>query len=435
MANKVEIVSREVVKPSCPTSQDLSIYKLSFLDQFAPAAYMPLLLFYPVDGDYNDSKVENKSQVLKTTLSETLSLFYPFAGRVKDNSIIEYNNDIGIEYLEAQVDCHLSQILKKPDPDLLKQFLPVEVESSRAGVGPLLLVQASFFECGGLAIGISVSHKIGDASTVNTFIKAWSAIALRLEDEAMKPQYVLSSLYPPVNFPIKVPPMELGKSKTATRRYVFNSSNIIELRSIVASAALQQPTRVEAVLALIWKCATTASRINLGCSTRPSLMSQMVNIRKRVIPPLPNNSVGNLLGNFIAQEEENEIELQSLVVKLRKGLEDYSNFEVKKLQEGDAFVSISEAFKKIDDLLKNCEKDFYNCTSWCRFSFYHADFGWGRPKWVSISSLRIKNTIILMDTRDSNGIEAWLTLSEEDMALVEKNEELLAFATLNPSIY
>lgn len=52
---------------------------------------------------------------------------------------------------------------------------------------------------------------------------------------------------------------------------------------------------------------------------------------------------------------------------------------------------------------------------------YEADFGWGKPTWVSlggIEDLQGMNMIFLVDTntRSGNGIEARVNLSEEDMA-------------------
>jgi hypothetical protein len=38
-----------------------------------------------------------------------------------------------------------------------------------------------------------------------------------------------------------------------------------------------------------------------------------------------------------------------------------------------------------------------------------------------------------MDTRDGEGVEAWVTLTEEDMAFFERDRELLAAASLDPS--
>lgn len=45
----------------------------------------------------------------------------------------------------------------------------------------------------------------------------------------------------------------------------------------------------------------------------------------------------------------------------------------------------------------------------------------------------MRNIIVLVDTKDGEGIEAWLTLDEQEMALFEVNEEILQFACFNPS--
>ncbi|XP_068322231.1 tabersonine-19-hydroxy-O-acetyltransferase-like isoform X3 [Pyrus communis] len=59
-----------------------------------------------------------------------------------------------------------------------------------------------------------------------------------------------------------------------------------------------------------------------------------------------------------------------------------------------------------------------------RFPFYEPDFGWGKPPWVT-SGTEFKNLILLMDTRDGDGIEVSLNLKEEDMAIFESTKELL----------
>ncbi|KAE8123970.1 hypothetical protein FH972_018883 [Carpinus fangiana] len=41
----VEIISKEIIKPSSPTPHHLRTHKLSFLDQFPPTTYIPIILF------------------------------------------------------------------------------------------------------------------------------------------------------------------------------------------------------------------------------------------------------------------------------------------------------------------------------------------------------------------------------------------------------
>ncbi|KAJ0094107.1 hypothetical protein Patl1_16844 [Pistacia atlantica] len=429
---KVEITAKEIIKPSSSTPHNLRNFKLSLLDQLAPPTYEPLLLFYSFNGDAADS------HRLKKSLSDTLTHFFPLAGRVKDNIEIDCS-DYGAVYVEARVACLLSDFLKQPNADALKEFLPVEVDSTEAaGRDALLLVQSSFFSCGGVAIGVCLSHKLGDAATLSTFIKSWAAANIGSELQ-QRPLYIASSLFPTMSFSEGVLPppalLNFTKGKCVVKRFVFDAPKIAALKSIAASASVQQPTRVEVVTALIWKCAMNASRSNSGFS-KLSLLSQSVNIRRRTEPPLPDDSIGNLVGYFPAQKDESDIELQGLVRELRTGKQDFSKKYVKKLQSEVAYEEITESLKEELCMLISHDMEFYICTSLCNFSFYDIDFGWGKPTWVTnISGGPLKNVVKLIDTRGGDGaIEAWVILSEQDMALFEKDKELLAYASLNPSV-
>ncbi|XVF35844.1 hypothetical protein REPUB_Repub19eG0006100 [Reevesia pubescens] len=75
-------------------------------------------------------------------------------------------------------------------------------------------------------------------------------------------------------------------------------------------------------------------------------------------------------------------------------------------------------------------------TSMCKVGIYEADFGWGKPMWVSpggINGLVFQNLAFLIDTRKGDGIEAWVTLDEKDMAILQSDTEILSFASLDPS--
>ncbi|KAF2286550.1 hypothetical protein GH714_017625 [Hevea brasiliensis] len=423
MAMKVEIIHKETIKPSSPTPPDLKTLKLSLLDQFTPATYTPIILFYPAGAE--------RSQNLKTSLSETLTLWYPLAGRLKDNAYIKCE-DQGAKYVEARIKCPLSDILNKPDVEVLKQFLPASIESPEAATGNFLLVQATFFDCGGLAIGVCISHKMADAATLNTFVRSWAATA-NSSSELVRPVFMGASIFPPIDLSIPMTPVEL-MTKVHHKKVCVSASKLAALRAKVASTSVPKPSRVEAVSGLIWKGVMTAVRSNFGCF-RPSVWSISVNLRKRLVPALPENYSGNCVG-FIGPKniEDNELELQELVGRIRKEMEEFGENYVKKIQQDGALLAICDFSKEFGELAKSNHTDFYVCSSWCKFDIYGADFGWGRPIWVSSTSTEVRNVAILMDTRDGDGIEAWLTLSEEDMALLESNQELLEFAALNPSV-
>ena len=61
-----------------------------------------------------------------------------------------------------------------------------------------------------------------------------------------------------------------------------------------------------------------------------------------------------------------------------------------------------------------------------RFPIYDADFGWGKPAWVSMAAMNINNQIVFMDTKNGDGIESYFSLTEEDMAKFELHKEFTA---------
>lgn len=453
-AFNVEIVQRERIKPSSPTPQDLRIHELSILDQLALVIYIPIILFYPrhsqnIDVTINDKHHHYSDYVnLKSSLSKTLTLFYPLAGRIKQDCTVVECNDEGAELTEARVDHPMSEILERPapDPEALRKLLAVDVESKEASDGALLHVQINVFACGGTAIGVSLSHKVADASTLSMFINTWAAKA-KLNHIEVLPEFSSASLFPARHGHHQLGlNKELVREKCLMRRYVFDASSIAILKAKSACSSVESPTRVEAVSAVIWKCALGVSRAKFrgkySSSNTNSISVQFrqdVNIRRRTSPPLPEILAGNLVGSFSAKHDllgdhiadddhdDPDDDVQLLVSELRKGFEEMKEDYSKGIIFGsEKMLKALKERRKYDHVV--------NCSSWCGFKFYEADFGWGLPFWVSLPSVALKNIVVLLDSRDGKGIEAWLTLGEDDVALLESNEVLRAFASFNPSV-
>lgn len=426
-AVEVEVLSRETIKPSSPTPHQLKNFQLSILDQIALPVYISNIFLYKAT-DENDGDLDVKSERIKSSLSEALVQFYPFAGKIKDEVSIECNDD-GVEYIVARASGLLSEYLQKPDQNLLKEFHPFDTENPIGSAGPILIVQVTFFKCGGVALEISSSHKLIDGMSLATFINSWAATARAQSSKAiMLPEYVTASIFPPsesfVPFPVHL-------SRCEQNRFVFDASKIDELKAKVASRSVLKPSRVEALTALIWKCARDVSRSTRG-STRPSLLVHAMNLRTMLVPPLPNKSVGNSVGYLSAQTSDKEIQLQELVCILRKAKEEFSKNGLQNLLEIKSIFNIPESIR---DKLERDEIDFFTFSSVLRFPFYEAaDFGWGKPIHVTFPNYVFPNLFLLIDTKDGEGIEALVTLSTKDMALFECNQELLEFATVNPPI-
>ncbi|XP_021902552.1 vinorine synthase-like [Carica papaya] len=451
---EVEIISQENIKPSSPTPQHLRIFKLSLLDQFAPSSYVTLLLFYDFSKNgrhctnnhlHHQHSTLERLQQLKKSLSETLARFYPLAGKKKDDYSIDCDDE-GANFLEARVNCTLHQFLSKPDLVLLRKFLPCQpflLIGSVAGTY-LTNIQANVFECGGIAIGMCVSHRIVDATALSTFLEVWTANARDNTcnkntniGDLLSVGFVSTSLFPATEdlwLRDSVTEMRgslLKKGKFVTRRFVFDALAIASLKNRARSS-----TRVEAVSALIWKCTMGASQQKHG-KPRSCLLTHVVNLRTRMSHSASKNSLGNQVWIASARlRADEERELDRLAREIRVGISKINGDFVKEIGGEKGKAMMLDCIKEIKEYGSKDEVEYLGFTSWCKLGFYEADFGWGKPVWVSSIGLEtpiFRNLVVLIDSRLGDGIEAWVTMDEEEMMILQSDNHLLSYASLDPN--
>ncbi|XP_034694239.1 (13S,14R)-1,13-dihydroxy-N-methylcanadine 13-O-acetyltransferase AT1-like [Vitis riparia] len=181
---KLEIISRQTIKPSSPTPDSKKIYKLSLLDLLtANRIYVPIIFFYQNKEGDNSVDVAQISSVLKKSLSETPTHYYPLAARMKDGVTVECNDE-GAYFSEARVDFHLEGFLKHPEArDDLDLLVPGEIQSNSSDMGSLLLIQITVFSCGGIAIGLRSVRKVADAHSISAFLNDWTTMAPKSGEE------------------------------------------------------------------------------------------------------------------------------------------------------------------------------------------------------------------------------------------------------------
>ncbi|PQP92952.1 deacetylvindoline O-acetyltransferase-like [Prunus yedoensis var. nudiflora] len=256
---EVEIISRETIKPFTSTSPHNRTYNLSFLEQVNPRTYVPVVYFYPKEASETPDFLAgvDKSNQLKKSLSETLAKYYPFAeARIKN--------------------IELSEILEHPKDEVLDLLFTDNLQwNEDSNINVLLAVQVSFLDCGGMAVGICMSHKIADTSTMINFINDWAAVARnnkKCDQYVPSPEFISATVFPRCDLPLS-PEAMIEKSNCVTKRFVFDATKIAALKAIVAEK-LQNPTRVEAVTAFIHSRAISALRSTSGSSQTQPLSSR-----------------------------------------------------------------------------------------------------------------------------------------------------------------
>lgn len=154
-----------------------------------------------------------------------------------------------------------------------------------------------------------------------------------------------------------------------------------------------------------------------------------VNLRGK-IPSLTENSFGNIFQMISAESDECETEWVKLVEKLRAAFREVDGEYTKRLLGERGFELAKENFMAISKLLALGNVEVFRFTSFCGFSIYGADFGWGKPVFVSSGGYRNKDSIFLFDSVEcGGGIEAWIVMSDNHMGVLQQDMELQHFTS------
>lgn len=257
VAMKLELLSKEVIRPASPNH--LQTLSLSLFDQFLPSTYVSAIFFYNDQANQEGIIIQR----LKNSLSQTLSLFYPLAGQIKDGVTVNCNDE-GALFTEAKTDILLSDFLSKSsDADLVQKFI-ASSDHADPETWPLLHVKVIFFRDRGFAVAVSVSHKICDAASLSTFVCSWTKAAKGYGD-TVNPEFMASDFYPPADITIEFPPLLVHETKSMTKRFVFGPLMIEKLRNRASRGkCVPQATRVESITALLLRCMTKARQSKMG---------------------------------------------------------------------------------------------------------------------------------------------------------------------------
>ncbi|XP_065872622.1 stemmadenine O-acetyltransferase-like [Euphorbia lathyris] len=448
---QVDILSKEIIKPSSQTKiHHLKPFKFSLFNQLTPTTYTPIILFYPNINDPNItfSKIIPR---LKLSLSQTLTFFYPFSGRVVDNLHIDHFNQ-GVPLIVAKVSGvgRLSDYLKNPEIEFLNRFLPSQPYFKEIDLGniPQVAFQVNVFPCGGVVLGWVASHKLIDALSGSCFINAWASISKTGDlPEHMQPNCTQGSVFFPTKNPFPEEHLSLMESlwftrdNYITRRFVFDAKTISSLRAKATGerdGKTIKPSRIEALTCFIWKCSMAASRAISG-TPKASILVEALNLRTRTKPPMSSTSIGDIFwwATAIADASLENKELYELSFLLNDAINLYDIDYMKTLQGEEGFETMGDYCSQLHGLFSVEKPDIFAFTSWCHLGITKVDFGWGEPYWVGIlgkAGPEFRNLTVFVDARDGNGIEAWITLDEQRMKYFECDPEFLAYACPNPKI-
>ncbi|KAF3585391.1 hypothetical protein F2Q69_00028812 [Brassica cretica] len=259
-----------------------------------------------------------------------------------------------------------------------------------AGAWPLLSVKVSFFGSGsGFSVTVSTCHRICDASSILTFVSGWAATAKAESSNVVMmniPSFSATTIYPPPPCSFQsssIDGLYEPKSKCVTNIFFFKSSKIAKLNRRAMRETVPVPTRAEAI----------------------------------IIPPavLSKDAVGNLQAPFFLKEgSESKMEIAEIVAEFRKAKEVVNEMIKENLATTITATTLGPNLKP----------------------FYEVDFGCGSPVWIGSTGHVVHNAVfvLLLDSKDGEDVEAWISLPGQDMSVLVREQEVFAYAVINPPV-
>ncbi|KAF8019580.1 hypothetical protein BT93_G0309 [Corymbia citriodora subsp. variegata] len=427
---KIEVQSKKLIKPSAPMSNHSRMLNISGIDELQPTLYSGFLFYYRANGENQEDDIFRRLHLLEESLSETLTIFYPLAGRYVEEELYIDCNDQGVEFVHAKVNGQLDQLLRGEfDPDLLGRLS--EFRMGAAG-NPLVVVRVNVFECGGLVISLRCFHKVGDLFAMATFLKSWVTACRSGTHELASPNFELSTLFPVKGSGVNLTPPLLAGVKLTMNRFSFSGAAISRLKQ--TGPKNLRISRVEAVSALLCKVFVTMDRAKHG-RVRPLLVCQNMNLRGTINLPIPTNAFGNFITKVIARHTmpQSGPDFEELVKMIHDMFANAKTRFAAIADRESCMDMVKDSAREYTEEVNSDEVNVVNFSSWCGFPLYDIDFGWGKPELVS-NAFQPARRIILLDSKTEGGIDAWIILSQEEKVLLVQDPDIVAFTSLKTPV-
>ncbi|KAK4431705.1 Spermidine hydroxycinnamoyl transferase [Sesamum alatum] len=391
---KINLNSSCLVKPAEPTWN--GSLALSELDQIGSLAYVSLIHLYRPPQDWSEAI----SRTLKSSFSKVLVPFHPLAGRWSRTSggrlQIECSG-LGVPLTEAESEATLDELKEFEHHQLVPS---VDLEPL-----PLVAVQLTRFKCGGVCLGVAMSHAAVDGQSASHFYTEWARLArgeqLQIQpfldrkllgDLGRKPHYASP---PPPEF--DAPPLLIGESSCKSEREKITIRASLRLTKFQIEMLRRKAnenrgpasgssfTSYETITGHIWRCSCKARRHMREQQTRLSIS---VDIRRRVQPPLPKTYLGNAVLDVMALDYAGDLVSKPLFYAASKVREAINKVTTEYVASTIDFLSGVDDLSSFQDWnsisIDDDGKGFFFgnpnlcVTSWLTLKFHGLDFGWGK---------------------------------------------------------
>ncbi|XP_050207125.1 uncharacterized acetyltransferase At3g50280-like isoform X2 [Mercurialis annua] len=384
-------------------------------------------------------------QTLKSSLSRTLDIFYPFAGRLATvqngdmtSFFINCNNAGGALFVHAVADgVTLDSIINAVYiPSIVGSYFALNGVNNHQDVSkPLLAVQVTELE-DGLFIGCTLNHVVADGTSLWHFLNSWSELNREGSVNVSKPPILdrwflddapveIRTLTDKEMYPDKfiLPPWK-------EKFFHFTKEIIGELQAKAnAELGSNEISSLQALLAHLWR---SIVRCRNSEPHQETCYGILIGARPRILHPVPISS--EYLGNAI--------QAAAVSSKSKELVENGIGYAAWKLNRLIAEHTKEKLTKFLRDWMENPKLLSLNnmmmntlmTSSSPRFNVYGNDFGWGKPIGVrSGEGNKREGKITVYPGIEFGSIDIEVCLSPEILLAMENDSEFMRTAA-SPSV-
>ncbi|XP_073526185.1 uncharacterized protein [Phyllobates terribilis] len=401
---------------------------LSNVDIIISRAHVPSIYFYRPTR----STSFFDPNVLKKALSQALIPYYPVAGRLSrdfDGRRMEIDcNGEGVLFMEAETTSTLDDFDDFAPTMEYKKLVPGVNCPGDISSSPLLLLQVTYFKCGGVSLGVAMHHVFADGFSRIQFINTWAEMSRGLEPTTSPffDRLLLRARDPPhyKSHPIEFQPSPKlltpcpTNAPNSTRTFKVTREQINALKDkSKEDGDTTDYTSFEILSGHIWRCVCMARGLS---DIQKVKLHIPVDARSRIQPNLPPSYFGN--PTFYASPMTTAGDLVSKPASYASNM------------IHESIIGMNDEYFRsaIDFVELNLEKDIFGrsslsrgcpnlvISSWSKLPVYDADFGWGRPIFMGPGWVNEDGYCYLVPrATNDGGLSVFITLMANHMDLFE----------------
>eukprot|EP00250_Pteridium_aquilinum_P010584 c19494_g1_i1 orf=188-1603(+) len=465
---KVTIRRSNLVKPAEETPK--RVLWNSNVDLVIPRIHTPSVYFYKRANYARDQGNVHRDDdffsydVLEKALGKVLVPFYPMAGRLlmnpNDDRIYINCNAEGVLLVEADVDADVEYFGDFAPTLALRQLVPYVNCTGDISSYPLLVLQVTFFRCGGVSLGVGMQHHVADGVSGIHFINTWADMA-RGKDITQNPfidRTLLRARDPPTpKFPhieYQSPPAllpttcnhhndekmngvavaqngnslvahhhksDVNGDVNATTPGIFHltRAQVVELRSKATNTVTQTTySTYEAVSAHVWRCVSKARELSGEQETKLYIATDG---RTRLQPPLPCGYFGNVIFTASPIAQVGELESKPLSLGAQRIRDALARMDDEYLRSALDYLQLQPSLDALVRGAHTFRTPNLGITSWTRMPIHECDFGWGRPIFMGPAGIPFEGlAYIIPSASGDGGISVSLALAPHHMPAFEQ---------------